>query len=127
MSVGGDLAAELVGLFRNGLQLLGSGLRSGGLITLAEHAARSADLDKVGAVLDGFADFGTRGPGAVGDTFGFVVKFGGQEIVVAVSASNAERRAGNARGGTFGFARVEAITECGIGVTGRPHVSDMLA
>src|SRR5260370_2483646 len=79
MRVGGDFAAELVGFLRNGLQLLESVLSCAGLITFAERAAGTADLDEVGAVLVGLADFGARGPGVVGDTFYLAVTFGGQE------------------------------------------------
>ena len=76
---------------------------------LAKDSARGADLDEISAVLDGFADLGARGPGAVGYAFRFVVKFRRKKIVIAVSAGNAKRRAGNAHARTLDVARVNAI------------------
>ena len=76
VGVSSDFAAELVGFFGDGLHFFEGILRRAWLIAFAEDAAGSADLNDIGAVFDDFADFGARGPGAVGDTFGDVVKFG---------------------------------------------------
>ena len=79
VSVGGDFAAEFVSLFGDGLHFLERVLRRAGLIAFAEDAAGGADLDEVGAVLDGFADFGARRPGSVGDAALLEVKFKREE------------------------------------------------
>ena len=91
---------------------------------LAKDSARGADLDEISAVLDGFADLVARGPGAVGYAFRFVVKFRRKQIVIAVSASNAKRRPGNAHARTVDVARVNAIAQSDIGVTARADVAD---
>src|SRR5260370_29248602 len=123
MSVGGDFAAELVGFFRNGLHLFQSVLGRARLIAFAEDSARGADLDEISAVLNGFADFGTRGPGAVGHAFGSVVKFRRKKIVIAVSAGNAQRRAGHAHARALDFAGINAIAQSDVRVTARSNIA----
>src|SRR5882672_1690346 len=122
--VGGDLASELVGFFRDGLHFFERVLRRAGLIAFAEHTAGGADLDDVGAVLDGFANFGAGGPGTVGDAFRLIMIFGRQQIIVAMAASDAKRRAGSAHSRTFDIAGVDGIPEGDVRVTARAHVSN---
>src|SRR6266403_1531905 len=122
MRVRGDLATELVGFFGDGLHFLEGVLRRAGLVSFAEHAAGGADLDHVGAVLDGFAHFGASGPGTVGDAFRLVVIFGRQQIVVAMAARDAKRRAGSAHARTFDVAGVDGIAEGNIRVTASADV-----
>jgi len=124
VSVSGDFAAKLVGFFGNGLHLFESELGSPGLIAFAENAAGSTDFDDVSTVLHHFANFSAGSPGTVGDTFGFVVKLGGQKIVVAVAAGDAKRRAGDAHARTLDVASVNTIAESDIGVAARADVAD---
>ena len=106
----GHFAAQLVRFFSDGLELFEGVLRCAGLVAFAEDSAGSAHLDEVGAVLDDFADFCARRPRTVGDAFGFkVVILVGQKIVVAVTAGDAKRRAGDEHARTFDFAVVDAV------------------
>src|SRR6202158_2766880 len=97
VSVGGNFAAKLVGFLGDSLHLFESELGSPGLIAFAENATGGADFDYIGAIFDDFANFGARGPGAVGDSIGFVSKFRRKQVVVAVASGDAERRTGDAQ------------------------------
>src|SRR6266404_541547 len=120
----GDLAAELVGFFGDGLHFFERILRRAGLVAFAEHAAGGADLDDVRAVLHGFPDFGASGPGAVGDAFGLVMIFGREQIVVAMAARDAKRRARSAHTRALDVAGVDGVAEGNVRVTARAHVSN---
>src|SRR6266478_2129161 len=121
--VRGDFAAELVGFFGDGLHFFEGVLRRAGLIAFDENAAGGADFDDVGAVLHSFPDFGASGPGAVGDAFRPEVKFGGEQIVVAVPAGNAQCWTGDAHARAFDFARVNSIAKGDVRVAVSTDVS----
>src|SRR6267142_6370065 len=124
VGVRGDLATELVGFFGDGLHFFECVLGCAGLIAFTEDAAGGADLDDIGAVLGGFPDFGASGPGAIGNAFRLVVIFGREQIVVALAARDAKRRAGSAHSRTFDVAGVDGVAECDVRVTARADVSN---
>src|SRR5256885_861325 len=124
MGVCGDFAAEFVGFFGDGSHFFEGVLRRAGLIAFAENAAGSADFDNVGAVFDDFANFGARGPRAVGDAFCHVVIFRGQKIVVTMATGDSERRARDEHARTRNFASVDSVTNCDVGVASCAHIAD---
>src|SRR5271155_6287898 len=94
MGVGSHLPAEPVRLRDYRLHFFWTVLFEEGTIALGKSSAGRSELDDVGAVLDVFANFGHHCGHAVSDTFRAVVKFEGQQIVVAVAAGDAEDRTG---------------------------------
>ena len=87
-----DFATQLVRFFDDRLQLFERVLRRARLIALAQDSAGSADLDHIGAVLHGLAYFRSRRPRAVSDAFRAMMKFIGEEIVVAMAARDSQWR-----------------------------------
>ena len=83
--VRGNFASQLVGFLGDSLQFFERVLRRAGLIAFAQHAAGSADLDQVGAILDRFANLGARRPRTVGHAFRPCSGIRRQKIVVAMA------------------------------------------
>ena len=69
VGVGGDFAAEAVGVGDDGLHLFEGVLAGLRIVALGEDAAGGADLDEVGAVLDVLADLMLDGGDAIGYAF----------------------------------------------------------
>src|SRR5580698_4846041 len=122
--VRGDFAAEFVSFFDDRTQFFERVLRRAGLIAFAQYSAGCADLDNIGAVLHGFAHFRARGPGSVGDAFSAVMKLIGEEIVVAMSAGDSERRSGDQHARAFDQAFVDSVAHGDVGVAARADVSN---
>ena len=105
------LASELVGLIGYGLHLFARVLGRPGLIALRQHAAGSADLDQVSAVFDHFTDLSARRPGSVRDRGIGVMKFRRQQVVIAVSSCNSQRRSRHKHPGALDIASFDSIAQ----------------
>src|SRR5581483_4171150 len=83
-----------------------------------------ADLDHVGAVLDDFAHLVLHRLDAVGHALGLMVILEGQQVVVAVSAGDAHRRAAHqhTRAGQRAF--VDYVTQGDVGIAAGANVAD---
>ncbi len=92
VGVGRDPAAEAVGVGDDGFHFFDRVLRGAGIVAFGEHAAGGANFDHVRAVLDDLTDFVLHAFHAVGRAVALGVKFVGQQVLVAVSAGDAERR-----------------------------------
>ena len=124
VGVGGDFAAEFVGFGGDGLKFFEGILRRAREIALAENPSGRANLDDVGSVLDDVAHFGAGSPGTIGNAEFFVVIFIGKQIVVAVAAGDAERRARGAHARAFDVAIVDGVAESDVGETSCADVAD---
>src|SRR5271163_1902201 len=124
MRVSGDFASELVSFRRDGLHLFKRILRRARLVSLAQHSARSANLDDIRTVLYDFANFRARSPRAVGNTLVFKMELVGQEVVVAVPAGDAERRSGDEHARAFDVAVVDAIAHGHVGKAAGAYVTN---
>src|SRR5580658_7122126 len=91
MRVCGNFSSQAVRIRDNGLHLLERVLGSLRLVALGKHSAGGADLDQIGTVLDVLADLVLHGRNPVGHSVSRSVILVGQQIVVAVAASDAER------------------------------------
>ena len=90
VGVGGDFAAEAVGVGDDGLQLFHGVLAGLRVVAFGEDAAGGGDLDEVGAVLDVFADLMLDGGDAVGYAFAVDVVLVREKVLVHVAAGDAE-------------------------------------
>ncbi len=91
---------------------------------MRKHAAGGANLDHVGAVLDGLADFVLHGFHAVGNASASHVIFEGQQILVAVPSGDAERRAADQHARARNIAGIDGIAQRDVAVAVRSHVAD---
>ena len=81
-------------------------------VAFREYAALGEDLDDVGLELHHLAHFGAGFPRSlVGDSGISVMEFGGEQIIVAVAAGDAERGTGNDHAGAVDVAGLDAVAE----------------
>ena len=123
VSVGGDLAAQAVGVGDDGLHFFQGVLRVLGIVSKGQHAAGGADLDHVSAVLNIFADFVLHGSNAIGNAVVGLVIFEGQQVVVAVSAGDAESRAAGQNPGTGDVSSLDRVAEGDVAESGGADVA----
>ena len=114
--MGCDLASQAMRVGHDGLHLLQRVLRGLGIVAVRKHAAGGANLDQVGAVLDGLADLVLHAFDAVGHAVGGDVIFEGQQVVVAVPAGDAERRAAHQHARAGNIAGVDGIAQGDVAV-----------
>jgi len=115
VGVDGDFDAEQVGFVDDGVHFLLGELLRADLGAFGEDAACAAELDDGGAVFDVLADFGAHAPWAVCDAAGGDVIFGGQEVVVAMAAGDADAGAGDEHAWADDLAAVDGVTQGDIG------------
>lgn len=93
------------------------------MIAFGEDAAGGAHLDEIGSILDDLAHLGAGGPGTIGDRFGFMFEFGGEQIVIAMPAGDAQGRAGDEHTWAGHIALGDRIAKGDICVAGSPQVA----
>src|SRR5262245_9738402 len=107
VSVSCDLSTEAMRVGRDGLKFRLGKLGSLRIVALGKHAASGTDLDEVGAILDVLTHLSLDGFHAIGNsTLGGVI-LPRKQIVVAMSAGDAEKRAANEHAGTGNVAVVD--------------------
>jgi hypothetical protein len=116
--------AEAVGFLDNGFHFLAGVLRGVGIVALGHDTAGSADLDDVSAVLDVLANFVANRIDSIGDPWFDSVIFRSEQIVVAVTAGDAQSgtagedtRAGN-------VALIDGIAQGDIAIATSADVAD---
>ena len=120
MGVRRDFAAEAVRIGDDGLHLFQGELRGVRIVTLGKHSASRANLDDVGAILDDLARLVLHVLNAVGNASFGGVKLVGQQVVVAMSAGDAERRAAYQHARAGHIAGIDGIAQGNIRVIEAP-------
>ena len=123
MRVGGYLAAEPVGVGDDGLHLFQRVLAGLRVVALGEHAAGRANFDQVGAVLDVVPDHVLHAGDAISNTSALHVVLLREEVLVHVSAGNAERWAGDLHVRAGDVSLVNFIAQCDVGEAVRSYVA----
>ena len=95
-----------------------------GVSALGEHAAGAAELDDVGAIFDVAADCGPHADDAIGSAFGAVVEFRREQIIVAVTAGDSERRTRRENAGAGDLAVVDRIAHRDVAEADRADVAN---
>ena len=99
-------------------------LRGLRIVAMRQHSARGADFDQVGAVLDVLAHLVLDRLDAIGHAFALRVVLKRQQIVVAVSARNAQGRPADQHARSRHVAGVNGIAQGNVGKAARAHVAD---
>src|SRR5258708_14581312 len=124
MRMSRDLAPEPVRVGNDSLHLIERVLRGLRIVAMRKYTAGGADFDQVGAVLDDLPRFVLDGFDAIGHTRALHVRLKRQQIVVAVSACNAQCRTADQHARSGHVAGVNRIAQSNIGEPARAHVAD---
>ena len=124
MGVRGDLAAEAMCVGDDGAQFLLGVLRVLGIVAQRQDAAGGADLDDVSAVLDDLAHLVLHVFDAVSDADLGGMPLVGQQVVVAMSAGNAQRRTAGVDARTGHVARIDGVAQGDVSEFGGTDVAD---
>ena len=98
-------------------------LRSVRIVALREHAAGGADLDHVGSIFDDFPHFVLHGFHAVRYPFTKEMKRGWQQVLIAVPAGDAQRRAGGDHARPDHVAIIDGIAQRNVRIVFRAHIA----
>ena len=122
-----DLAPEAMRISNNGLHLLKRVLRCLRIISFRQHSASRADLDQVGAVFDVLPHLVLHRGDAVGHAFTNRVIFERQQVVVAMTSRDSQRRSADLHVRSRYLARVDRVPQIHIGIAARsPHCAPLL-
>ena len=103
---------------------LGRVLLGAGCIAFGENTAGAAILDDVGPVLDVTPHYPAHFDRAVRHAFGFVLKFRGEHVVVAVPAGDSQCRTRRQNPRAGHIAVIDGISQRDVAVTLSAHVTD---
>ena len=124
VGVRGHLAAEAVGVGDESLHFFKRELGGIGVVALGEHAAGGADLDEIGTVLDVLPHHVLHSGNAVGYAVADRVVLEWEQILVAVSAGDADERAADLHVRSGDLAGVDGVAQVDIDKVVGAHVAD---
>ena len=108
--------AALMGFVHQRLHLLKGVLLLADVGALRQHPAGGAELHHVSAILDHFSYLGAHRPRPVGNTTGAVLITRRQQIVVAVTTGDTERRSRDTKPRADDLAVVDGVAQGDIGI-----------
>ncbi len=118
-----NLAAQAVSIGDNGFHFFQCVLRGARIVALRQHAARGAYLDDIGAVLDDLADLMLHRLDAVGHSIRLGVVLKRKQIIVAMTARDAESRTAGIHARTGYQAFVDGVTQRDIREAARADIA----
>ena len=126
MRVRGDLAPQAVRIGHDRLQFRLRKLRVLRIIAQREHAAGGANLDDVGAVLDDLAHLVLHVLDSISDTDFGGVPLVGQQVVIAVSAGDAQRRTAGVDAWARNIAGIDGVAQGDVGKLRRAQIATVV-
>jgi len=123
MRVGRNLPSQAMSFGDQDVHLGRAVLFEQGVVSFGKDSPGGAELNYVRAVLEHFADAVHYSLFAISHTFCRVMELEGEKIVVAMSARNTQRWAGDLHAGSDHVAVVNGIAKCYVGVPLRTDVA----
>src|SRR5271163_4524521 len=119
-----NFTTQAVGLGHNDLHFFERILRSLWIVSLREHPTRGHELDQIRAVLYVLPNHVTDAVHAIGDAVSGRVIFEWQQIIVRMSAGDAEPWPAHQHSRSGHVAGIDGVAQSHITVAGRAHVAD---
>ena len=118
-----NLAPQAMCVGHDRFQFLLRVRRSLRIVPVRKHAAGGANFDQIGAILDDLAHLVLHSFHAVRHTFRRIVKFEGQEVLVAVATRDAERRSAYQHSRPRNVTGINGVAQGNVAETLRSHVA----